>query len=194
MSMDKISEAILDKVKAEAKEIIKSAEEQAKERVDRAKEQHEAKLEAEQRKLMESAENEAARIRAQALIDAREELLTVKNSVINEIVKKVKDAMDDIPDGERHTLDLIKEAVDAIGAVKVTVYVANKDIDGLKKLIKEDKTLVDIITDIGEYKCDGGVVIEDVESGISVDNTFETRLETLMPRVLPEISKELFGE
>ena len=43
MSMDKISEAILDKVKAEAQEIIKGAEEEAKERVDKAREQYEAK-------------------------------------------------------------------------------------------------------------------------------------------------------
>jgi V/A-type H+-transporting ATPase subunit E len=194
MSMDKISEAILDKVKAEAQEIIKDAEEKAKERVDRAKEQHEAKLEEEKRKLMEGAENEAARIQAEALIDARGELLGAKNSVIEEIVKKVRKELSDISGGEKIALNLIKEAIESTSIKKARVYVAKKDIDGLKKLVKADKELADKVTGIDEYKCDGGAVVEDVEGGISVDNTFETRLETLMPRILPEISKELFGE
>ncbi|MFC1900750.1 V-type ATP synthase subunit E [Chloroflexota bacterium] len=194
MSMDKISDAILDKVKAETEEIIKDAEETAKERVDKAKAQHEAKFEEEKRKLTEGAETEAARIQAQASIDAREELLSIKNTVIQEIVKQVTKALSEGSGREQSTLNLIKEAIDATGIDKARVYVSAKDIDGLKKLIKADKELSDKITEINEYKCDGGAVIEDTESGISVDNTFETRLETLMPRVLPEISKELFGE
>ena len=194
MSMEKVSEAILDKVKVEAQEIIKDAEEKARERIDRAKEQHEARFEEEKRKLVEGSEGEAARIQAQASITSREEMLSVKNEVIEEIVKRVKKTLSDISDGERLSLNLIKEALDATGAEKARVYVSKKDIDGLQKLIKEDKELAGKITEINEFKCEGGAVVEDVEGKISIDNTFETRLEMLMPRVLPEISKELFGD
>ena len=194
MSMEKVSEAILDKVKAEARDIIKDAEQKAQERLDRAREQYQAKFEEEKRKIVEGSEGEAARIQAQASISAREEMLSVKNEVIGEVVKKVKKALSDIEGGEKLSLSLIREALDATGAEKARVYVSKKDIDGLQKLIKADKELSGKITEINEYKCEGGAVVEDIEGGISIDNTFETRLETLMPRVLPEISKELFGD
>jgi len=194
MSMEKVSEAILDKVKVEAQDIIKDAEQKAQERIDRAKEQYQAKFDEEKRKIVEGSEGEAARIRAQASITAREEVLSVKNEVIQEIVKKVKKALSDIEGGEKISLSLIKEALDATGTEKVRVYVSKKDMDGLQKLIKDDKKLSGKITEINEYKCDGGAVVEDIEGGISIDNTFETRLETLMPRILPEINKELFKD
>jgi V/A-type H+-transporting ATPase subunit E len=194
MSMEKISEAILDKVKAQAQEIIEDAEEKARERVERAKEQHQAKFEEEKKKLMEAAESEAARVHAQASISAREELLNVKNKVIAEIVKGVKKELSDIPEGEKLAFDLVKEAVGASGVDKVRVYVAKKDVDGLSKLVKADKELSGKVEEIKEYKCDGGALVEDVNGTISIDNTFETRLEMLMSRVLPEINKELFGE
>ncbi len=194
MSMEKVSEAILDKVKVEARDIIKDAEQKAQQRIDRAKEQHQAKFEEEKRKIIEGSEGEAARIQAQASITAREEMLTVKNEVIQEIVKRVKKALSDIEGGDKLALNLIKEAFNATGAEKARVYVSKKDMDGLQKLIKADKELSGKITEISEYRCEGGAVVEDIEGRISIDNTFETRLETLMPRILPEISKELFEE
>jgi V/A-type H+-transporting ATPase subunit E len=194
MSMQKISEAILDKVKAEAREIVRDAEEKAKERIERAKEQHQAKFEEEKRRLVESAESEAARIQAQAQIAAREELLDVKNTVIKEIIRKVEKSLSGISGGEKITLNLVKEAIDSADIDKARVYVSGKDIVGLKKLIKENKELAGKIMEINEYECDGGAIVEDIERKISIDNTFKTRLETLMPRILPEISRELFGK
>jgi vacuolar-type H+-ATPase subunit E/Vma4 len=194
MSMEKISEAILDKIKVEAQEIIRDAEEKARQRIERAKEQHEARFEEEKRKLVEGSEAEAARVQAQASITAREELLGVKNKVIEEIVERVKKALSDIDSREKISLNLIKEALDATGSGKARVYVSKKDIDGLQKLIKEDNNLAGRITEVSESKCEGGAVVEDIEGRISIDNTFETRLETLLPRILPEISKELFED
>ncbi len=55
MSMEKISDAILDKVRVEAQDIIKEAEEKAGERVGKAKRQREAKVEEEEGKLIEEA-------------------------------------------------------------------------------------------------------------------------------------------
>ncbi|GAI00113.1 unnamed protein product, partial [marine sediment metagenome] len=34
--------------------------------------------------------------------------------------------------------------------------------------------------------------VEDIDGRTRIDNTYETRLEMLLPRLLPEISKELF--
>ena len=193
MGMEKVSEAILDKVKAEAQDIIKEAEEKARERIEKAKEQQEAKFGKEKSRLIEEAEAEAARAQAQASIMARQELLNEKNEVINKIVSRVKEALSHFSSGESLSLNLIREAIDTTGADEVRVYVSPKDMASVQKLIKEDKKLASRIKEINEYNCTGGAIVEDIEGKISIDNTYDTRLETLLPRILPEISKELFG-
>jgi len=193
MGMEKISEAILDKVKAEARDIIKDAEEKAKERIAKAKKQQEARLEEEKNKLVEQAKGEAARIMAQASIKARQELLVVKTGMIDEIIGKVKKALSDSPGGKGSSLNLVKEALSTLGVDKVIVYVAPKDVAAMQKLIKEDKEVVGKVMEVKEFNCTGGVIIEDVGGKIRIDNTYDTRLETLLPQILPEISKELFG-
>ena len=59
-------------------------------------------------------------------------------------------------------------------------------------LIKPDKQLAGKIAEIKEFDCTGGVIVEDVDGAIRVDNTYDTRLEMLLPKLLPEIGKELF--
>jgi vacuolar-type H+-ATPase subunit E/Vma4 len=46
--------------------------------------------------------------------------------------------------------------------------------------------------EIKEFDCTGGVIAESIEGKFSLDNTYDTRLEMLLPRILPEISQELF--
>jgi len=194
MGMEKVSEAILDKVKAEAQDIIIDAEEKARERLEKVKEQHEAKFEKEKNRLMEKAEAEAARTNAQASIMARQELLKVKNEVIEDIVSRVKKALSQHSGGKDLSLDLIREAIDTTDADEVRVYVSSADVAGVQKLVKEDKKLAGRIKEIKEYKCTGGAIVEDIDGKISIDNTYDTRLEALLPQILPEISKELFGK
>ena len=40
----------------------------------------------------------------------------------------------------------------------------------------------------------GGVICESVDGKVSVDNTYDTRLQMLIPRILPQVGKVLFGE
>jgi len=61
------------------------------------------------------------------------------------------------------------------------------------KLVGKDKELAAKVAEIKEHSASGGVIIEDVEGRVRIDNTYETRLEMLLPRLLPEIGKELFG-
>jgi V/A-type H+-transporting ATPase subunit E len=193
MGMEKISEAILDKVRAEAKDIIKDAEEKAKERIAKARKQQEARLEEEKTRLMEQTRSEAARIMAQASIKARQQLLAVKTGMIDEVIAKVKKTLSDSSGGKGSYLNLVREAVGTLGVDKVRIYVAPKDVAATQKLVKENKELAGKVKEVKEFNCTGGVIIEDVNGKIRIDNTYDTRLETLLPQILPEISKELFG-
>jgi len=192
MSMEKISEAILDKVRVEAQDIVEEAEEKARERIDRAKRQQEAKLEEEKGKLIAEAKEEATRILAQSSITARQELLLAKTRIIDEIINRVKKTLTGISSDESSPLDLIKEAINTLDVDKARIYVSSKDVSIVRKLVAGDKKLANRITEIREFDGTGGVIVEDIDGKIRIDNTYDTRLEMLLPKLLPEIGKELF--
>jgi len=190
--MEKISEAILDRVKVDAQNIVKEAENKAREGIEKAKKQQKAKLEEDRGKLIEEAEAEAARILAQASIKVRQELLTTKTAVIDEIVGRAKKALSGSLHDESLVLNLTKEAINTLDIDKARVYVSPRDSAAVKKLIKGDKELAGKVTEVKEFDCTGGVIVEDIDGKIRIDNTYETRLEMLLPKLLPEINKELF--
>lgn len=190
--MERISSAILEKVKLEAQGIIKEAEEKARAGVKQAKEQHKARIEEEKGKSLSAANAEASRLLAQAAIQARQEMLAAKTGVIDKIIVQVKKSLTELPEREKILLALTGESVNALNTGSTRAYVASRDMDTMKKLVREDKELARTITEIGEYDCLGGVIIEDAEGKNRIDNTFESRLEMLLPRILPEIGKELF--
>jgi len=191
--MEKISEAILSKVKAEAQDIVKEAEVKAKEELEKAKRQQEARFEDGRRKVLEEAEEEAARMLAQAAIKARQELTGVKAEIVARVTDKAKSSLSRISGDESWLLGLIKEAVGGIGSDKARIYVSSKDVSRTRKLLERDEELASRIMEVREFDCMGGVIAENIEGGLRIDNTYETRLEMLLPRLLPEISKELFA-
>jgi len=190
--MEKIGEAILDKVKAEAKAIIKEAENKAKKEIGQAKRQQVAKREEEKGKMIQEAREEATRIEAQASVKARQELSKAKADVINEIISRAKKELSGISSGKSSLVGLIKEATDTLGISKGRVYVLPEDISTVQKLLEKDRELAGKIVEIREYNCMGGVIVEDINGKVRIDNTYETRLEMLLPKLLPEIGKELF--
>jgi len=190
--MEKISEAVVSKVRMEAQNIIKEAEEKAQEEIEKARKQRETKLQEEKHKMLEEAEEEAARIVAQASIKARQKLSIAKNDVITKIIDKVKQELSEFSSDENYFLNLIREAIDALGADKSRIYVSPKDVSMVRKFLERDKELASKIMEIKEDNFLGGVIAEDVDGKLRIDNTYETRLEMLLPKLLPEISKELF--
>jgi V/A-type H+-transporting ATPase subunit E len=190
--MEKISEAILSKVRREADDIIRAAEEKAQQEVAKAQKQRESRFEEEKLERMEQAEEEAARILAQASIKARQEVLSAKADIIDEIIARVKGALERVSSDEGAKLGLIQEALKGLGVDKARVYVSPKDLGEVKRLLKADRELGGRIVEIREFDCRGGVIAEDIEGKVRIDNTYETRLELLLPRILPQLEEELF--
>jgi len=190
--MEKIGEAILGKVKAEAEGIIKEAESRADQEIEQAEKQHLARLEEKKARMIQEAREEAARIEAQASVKARQELSRAKADVIDEIISKVKEKLSATSGDKSLLVSLVKEAVDALGIDKVRVYVSPKDVKTVQKLLNEDRELAGKIAEVKEYDGAGGVIVEDIEGKVRIDNTYDTRLEMLLPQLLPEIGRELF--
>ncbi|MBA7658750.1 V-type proton ATPase subunit E [subsurface metagenome] len=190
--MEKISEAILDKVRVDAQQIIEKAEEKAYREMQKAQEQRERKFEEEKRKRVEKAGREATRILAQAFIEARREVSKAKADIIDEIINRAKKVLAGISSNENSSLSLIKEAVDGLGNDKARIYVSPKDVSTIQNSIKRDEELASRIIEIKEFDCTGGVIAESIDGKIRIDNTYDARLEMLLPQILPEIGKELF--
>ena len=190
--MEKIGEAILDKVKAEADSIIQEAKSKAGEKIKQAKKRQLAKLEEEKTKVIQEAREEATRIGAQALVKARQELSRAKADVISDIISGVKKTLSATSGDKSLLVSLLKEAIDTLGMDKGRVYVSPKDIGTVKKLLDGNKELAGKIAEVKECDCVGGVIVEDIEGKVRIDNTYDTRLEMLLPQLLPEIGKELF--
>ncbi len=189
--MEKINSAILTKVNADAQAIIKDAEERAQQRIEKAREQQQAKLDEDKTKLVNEAQVEASRIQAQGAIRARQEMLTVKTSIIDGIIDDTKKSLASITGNEKILASLTKEGINSLGTDKVRVYVSAKDMAAMQKLAKEDKELADKIVEIKRQDSLGGVIVEDIQGKSRIDNTFDSRLEMLLPKLLPQIEKDL---
>ncbi len=190
--MEKISEAIKEKVRAEAEGIVKEAESKARETVEKARKQREARLIEEKDKLYKDSRAEADRILAQAEIRGRQENLAAKTALINDVIDRVKKQLVNLSGNERVLSGLIKEGIALLGAGKVRVYVASKDIPAVERLVRDDRELAGAVIEIKKQDILGGVVVEDAQGKGRIDNTFETRLEMLLPKLLPDLQKEIF--
>ena len=190
--MEKISEAVVGKVKLDAQNIIREAEEKAQEEIEKAKRQREVRFEEERGKMLGEAEEEVARILAQSSIKARQQLSSAKADAIAKIIDGARKELSQISSDETQFLNLIREAMEGLGLDKARIYVSPKDVSNVKKLLKADKELSGKIVEVSESNCLGGVIAEDVEGKLRIDNTYETRLEMLLPKLLPKISEELF--
>jgi len=190
--MQKINEAVINKVRVEAQDIIKEAEERAREEIERAKKQRELKLQEQKRKMLEEAEEEASRVVSQAIIKARQKLASVKNDVLNEVIDSVRSTLSKSSSEKEALLNLIKEAVDGLGTDKARIYVAAKNVNLVRKFLEGDKKLAGRIIEVKEGDFLGGVIAESIDGKFRIDNAYETRLEMLLPKLLPEVSKDLF--
>lgn len=192
MGMDKIKEAIISKVRMEAEDITREAKEKAQEEIERARRQREARFAEERGRILTEMEAEAARTLAQASIKARQKLSSTKADIIAEIVDRARRELSRASSDESRILNLVREATEGLAAARGRIYVSPKDVGTVRKLLEAHKDLSDRIVEVRESNCLGGVIAEDVEGKLRIDNTYETRLEMLLPRLLPEISKKLF--
>ncbi|MFH1775443.1 MAG: V-type ATP synthase subunit E [Chloroflexota bacterium] len=190
--MEKISAAVLDKVKAEAKEIIKEAEAKAKQEIESAKEQQAQRLAEEKARITGEAEREAAKILAQAHIEAQQQLSRAKADVISGLIDRVKSNLPQSSASEGSLLGLIREVVDGLGDEEAVIYLNPRDVSIAKKALAGDKALAGRVAEIREFAGVGGAIAENVGGNVRMDNSYESRLEVLLPRMLPEVGKELF--
>jgi vacuolar-type H+-ATPase subunit E/Vma4 len=191
--MQTISEAVVDKVREEAQHLVNEAEEESKKELDKAKTQRAAHLEAEKKRLLTEANEEAARVTAQTAMKSRQMVANAKVAVLDAIVEKARGTLAKTKTTRESLTYLINDAIVGLGgSEKVSLLVSKKDVDMAKEIVKADKKLAAVVAGVSPCDCIGGVLAQNEGNTLCVDNTYTTRLGMLLPRVLPEISKKLF--
>jgi vacuolar-type H+-ATPase subunit E/Vma4 len=190
--MEKISKAVIEKVNLEAKGIIDKAEEKAKEKIAKSKLEFNAKLEKEKQKKIQDAEEESARISSRVLIKIRQDIVVAKSEVIDEVMEKVKHRLAETSMDRKAFLNLAKEALKALNLKDIIIYVPRNEAERIKEFLKDEKELHGKVKEIKEGDFIGGFIMESADGKLRIDDTFATRLEMLLPRIKPEITRELF--
>lgn len=195
-SLEQLREAVLSKASEDAERIIASAQEEAKKILEEAREKKKAMVESEKRKVISGLNYEAkiaeAETKARLLINkARYELVSKVISMVTQILEELEP--------ERRLLslrNLLKEAVNEAensleGLSKLVVYVSKKDLELAKEVVEELAVSRKVELELRTTEISGGVIVEDSEGRIRIDNSYDSRVSVLLSRLSKDAVREV---
>ena len=195
MDASKLREAILDKAREEADRIRADAEAKAREMVGKAEDQFRDKVEAEKKKVLSEARRESAKKIAQASLEGRQSVLREKDRIIGDILEKVRETLRGTSLEKEVLHNLVRETLGAFESdVPVRLSGTPRDLPTLEAVLGESGDLGKRVVEVREKEGLGGILAETENGMVSIDNTFEIRLSMLLPGIMPEMAKRLFGE
>jgi len=186
-------ETILEQAREDARQIIKQAEARADDVIAAAVRQKKRQDNAIRDELLARSRQEAVTIRAQAAFEATQLVEGEKRTIVNEIIAGAIARLNgNQPD--RHAFQqLVAEALKELGpGGKAKLMVRQRDL-ALAREIVDDSALSRQVVEVSELECLGGVRVESADGMVAIDNTFDTRLEMVLPHVLPGIAARIFG-
>jgi len=197
----KIEEIIINEAKEKAENIIVKAREEAKKVLGKA--EQEAKREAEEiiSKKKTDAEAQARRILSEAKLEARLKILNAKEQLISEAFDKALEKLKEFSQSAQYKTaleNLIKDAAIIIRGGDLEVLLpenTNVDLD-LSKIAKEVEEQTGVKTSLNiskeRIRSIGGVIVRSKDRLLTVDNTFEARLERLREQLRVNVANLLF--
>jgi len=193
-TFERVSKAILDRARAVAEEILEKARKEAEEIINKAKLRRKQEQEREEARIISEAKRKARAIIVKAMLKARKDQSEVKRKIIDVIIERVREEIKRKGFNYRESLKkLIHEAVKTLPPTDIIIYANKGDLKEIREVLRELK-LTSKVKDIREANISGGVIVETIDGKFRIDNSYETRLEMALSRLLPEISRELFGE
>jgi vacuolar-type H+-ATPase subunit E/Vma4 len=188
-----ISDVVLEKVGRQAEAIVRAAEEEAAAELEKARRRREERTEGERRRRLAAAETEAARVVAQAVMQARNALAAAKAAVMDEIIARARAQIEALAPQPGALARLIAEAVDGLGQPgQAVVGVREDQLDLAREIVAREAGLAEAVRAVVARPIGGGVRVESEDGAIIIDNSHAARLEMLVPRVLARFGRELF--
>ena len=194
-TLERVSKAILEKARSEAEAILEKARKDAEEIINKAKLKRKSEYEREASKIIEAAKRKARAIVVQAILKTRKEITKTKYEIIESIVKEAKEILKKRNfDVEKSLRTLLLETIQVIPSGKVIVYANPVDVKIVEKIIKKEGLGNRVEEVIADENISGGVVAVSVDGKFKIDNSYDSRLEMVLSRLMPNLSRELFGE
>ena len=189
MGLEELREAVLRRAREEAERIILSARESARKVLEEARAKKEALVEAEKRRLL-SEVNYEARV-AEAKLRARLLVSKARADLVEKVMSKALELLRNMP-AEKRSLSLrrlleesIKEAENSLSGElsRLFVYVSRADLELAREIVEELASSYGIELELRVAEISGGVVVEDPEGRVTVDNSFDSRASVLVSRL-----------
>ncbi len=195
MSIEKVESHVMAQAETEAKKIVEEARREgqallAKRRAEAERDVRDAVREAEAR-----GARETARQLGRARHDGRLEVLEAKNAVLDEVFRKVQEAIQSMPDEQYLNLlaSWLKDlAAETGGTLRASARDASRFPGNFLEKVNagrpESGRFASIVADPAVT---GGFIIEGAD--FTVDLTIERKLHELRESLSGELAKELFG-
>ncbi len=200
------AQLIIEEINREAEQKINYILNQAREEAEkiRAEAERRARARAEWilRKAQTQAEIEKQRIIAGAKLEVRKKKLALQEELIGEVLKALREKLMELPEEEyyRMLVDLTVQGIREINedrvfisSNKATLELIERNFEDFAARVREKLGRDVEITPGEETDTIGGVLIENPDRTVRVDNRFEARMERLRSELRAEIAGVLFG-
>ena len=198
MGTDQIIAKIKEDADAKAAAIRREGEEEA----DRILRGGEKAAMDEYQRILEHGRGEckemAARIRSQARLDAKRVVRRAREEGIRRSFQGAEAALGSLPKTDRYPrilVTLIEDGAGSMGEGEVHIISTERDRELIRGLLPERSgTKADVCL---SHECaitSGGIILVSGDGRISVNNTFEARLERLRSSLVHRVSEILFRE
>ena len=193
MPIEQLREEVLARARTKAEKIIEEARRQAEEIVREAQEEYRRRLEKARREAYQRIISEENEKYIRRVMQLNMEVLKEKNKIIKYIEEEARKRLTEMSPDERLTSlkTLIQDALNArMFEGEFRVKVCKKDEELARKALNELGLKAEVIPELDGL---GGVIVENKDSTIAVDNTYETRLEQAMKLVIAKLNELVFG-
>jgi len=194
--IEELKSIVIKRAEEEVRRIIDEAEKEAERIVREAEEKRMRMIEEVRRKVINDVRYEQRLAEAKA--SARKVIAEAKRNVLNDLRESVVRLLDNLDDARRFASlrNLIMEVLQAIEiskGKKIVLRVSERDLKFAEMLTKDIATKHSITISVEPANILGGVIIECIDDGIIIDNSYENRLRRILTINMPKIQERLFS-
>ncbi len=196
---------IIEEINREAEQKINYILNQAKEEAEKikaeAKKRANAKADWILRKAQTQAEIEKQRIIANARLEARKKKLALQEEMITEVLKALKERLSNLSKEEYYPIliDLAVQGIREINETEVLISSNRATLELIRENFEDFRSKIiekigrDVEIKLGdEIATIGGILIQNSDRTVRVDNRFEARMDRLRSELRTEIANVLF--
>ncbi len=198
-NIEALSRTIISEARAEADQI----QAEARSKADATRQQAQQHAEADRKAVLDRANQEAERLRGQAVataeLKARTLQLERREILLDKVLNTVRQQLPEVqqqPDYEQIVCNLLREAITQLNATKATVRADQKTLKILSDTVLGEisQELKAEITLGDPLETGTGVIVDTADGHLHYDNTLETRLNRLYSGLRSTVYRILMGD